>query len=373
MQSRKIDPADRKVVDQFVHFPHTLYRQCKTWVPPLQGEVRRALDSNRHPFYAHSRAAFFLVESEGNVLGRIAVMDHKLQNEFHKIRRAFFGFFDCVDDQQVSLILFQQAIQWARSRNLTSLVGPRGLIGSDGGGILVEGFEHRPALGIPYNFDYYQRLVEAEGFIKDTDHLSGYLSTKHKLPERILEIAEKVKERRGYWIKSFNSRREMRQWIARIIPVHAQAFAASYTFCPPTREEMDMVVGSILSVADPRLIKLVMKDDSVIGFVIAYPDISAGLQRTGGRMVPFGWMYLLYERKRTRWININGVGLRPEFQGKGANALLYYALAESIHQSRYRHADIVMVNETNLDSRSDMEKIGVQWYKRHRSYRLDIR
>ena len=164
----------------------------------------------------------------------------------------------------------------------------------------------------------------------------------------------------------------MRRWIPRVTQVHRQAFADMHTFYPPSNAEMSVIAETLISIADPRLIKLVMKGDDVIGFIFAYPDISAGIQKAGGRVFPLGWYYLLQERKRATWVNVNGVGLLPAYQGSGANTLLYAELAKSISQVGFKHVDVVQVNETNFTSRSDMEAIGVTWYKRHRSYQCDL-
>jgi len=268
--------------------------------------------------------------------------------------------------------LFSAAFDWARTRHLETMVGPRGMNPTEATGMLVEGFEHRPAMNIPYNFDYYDGFVKAAGFEKDTDHLSGYLPGDYQLPERLLRIAEKIKKRRGMWIKNFKDKDEIRQWVPRVFEVYAIAFSNSHTFFPPTEEEKTMIAETIIQITDPGLVKGVMKGDELIGFIISYYDISAALQRSRGRLWPFGWYWLLTERRRTKWANINGAGLLPEFQGLGANVLLYTELAKTIKDYGFEYADLVQVNEVNKASMSDMEAVGVKWYKRHRAYKRDL-
>ncbi len=277
-----------------------------------------------------------------------------------------------VEDLNVAFNLFQIAFDWAKSNGLTQIIGPRGLIGSDSGGILVEGFEHRPALGVPYNLPYYDDFITAAGFIKDTDHLSGYLRGDHILPERIVKIADKIKKRRGYWIKRFQTKNEMRAWIPKVQAVHREAFEGTHTFYPPTDEEMNSIASTLISVADPALIKLIMKGETVIGFIFAYHDISPGIKKGKGRIWPFGWYHILKERNKNEWVNINGVGMLPAYQGLGGNAILYVEIDKSVKSFGFKHVDIVQVNETNFPSFHDMEAIGVQWYKRHRSYKRDL-
>ena len=372
MRIRKLDPQNKRDVREFIQFPFHLYRECPQWVPPLVSSAMNALNPKKHPFYMHSTADFFLAERAGRAIGRIGVMNNRLYNQHTGSNTVFFGFYEVIEEEVVSNALFDAAFAWASERSFNRIVGPRTLMGADAGGILVEGHEHRPALNIPYNFAYYNDFILSAGFEKDTDHLSGYLPADYDLPKRLHQIAEKVKARRGYRIKSFKTKDEMRSWIPKVQEVHAQAFGHSHTFYPPTDEEIRITADTIISIADPSLIKLVMKGDDVIGFIFSYPDISAGLQKSRGRLWPFGWYHILRDRKRTEWVNVNGVGLLPEYQGLGANTILYTEVAKSIHSFNFKHADIVQVDEKNFASRSDMENLGVRWYRRHRRYQRDL-
>lgn len=372
MKVRKLDTDDRQDVAQFVDFPFVLYRHCAQWVPPIRSDARRILNRRKHPFYAHSVADFFVVESEGQTLGRVAMLENRRYNEYKQAQAAFFGYFDVVEDAQAAACLLETAVAWAQQRGLTEIIGPRGVIGIDGS-VLVDGFEHRPALTIPYNYSYYDAFIRAAGFEKLTDLLSGYLPADYELPARLRRVAEKVKVRRGFWIKRFQTKRELRQWVPRILAVHRQAFRQTASYYPPSDAETAAVIDTVLIIADPQLIKLVMKDTEIVGFILAYHDISAGLQRVNGRLWPFGWMRVLWEKRRTEWLNINGVGMLPAYQGLGGNALLYTEIAKTVNSlAQFRHVDIVQVDEQNTKSISDMENIGVRWYKRHRHYRLSL-
>lgn len=368
MQTIQLDPSRARDVSRFVRFPFDLYRGCPQWVPPMVADARAQLDRRKHPFYAHSEAGFFLVEERGRTLGRIAAMHNRRYNRFTGSNEAFFGFFDAVDDPAVSRALFDAAFAWARARGLEAIKGPRALIGADASGVLVEGFEHRPAMGVPYNYAYYDRLVTDSGLVKDTDHVSGYFRGDHPVPERFYRIAEKVKQRGSYWIKEFASKDEMRAWIPRVREVHRRAFEGSHSFYPPTEAEMSAIAETIIGVTRPGLIKLVVKGEELIGFAFAYPNLSTGLQKASGRLWPLGWLYLLRERRRTKWVDCNGVGVLPPYQGLGPSILLYTEMVKTIKALGYEHVDVVMVDEQNFNSFSAMEAMGVTWYKRHRSY-----
>jgi len=160
------------------------------------------------------------------------------------------------------------------------------------------------------------------------------------------------------------------KWIPRIQQLFNIAFSEGSDFCPLSEKEAKLVAKRLLAIANPKLIKLVMKDSEIIGFLFAFVDISAGIQKTKGKLFPFGWITLKREFKLTKWVNFNGTGLLPHHRGVGANAVLYTEMANTVKQFGFEHADIVQVEEKNVKSLGDMKAIGVTWYKKHRVYEM---
>lgn len=370
MEIKLIDFANVRDNRRFFKFPFQLYRNTPQWVPPMASDDKSLFGG--HPFFEHSTAAYFVAEENGKILGRIAAMHNRNHNAYRKCKTAFFGFFECVQDVEVACRLFAAACEWARARGLEEIIGPRGLMGSDGGGILVEGFQHRAALNENYNMPYYDRFVQEAGFVKDRDHFSGYLPGNYPLPERFFRIAERVREKGGFTIQSFRSADEVRAWVPQVIAVHGKSFTGNHEYFPPSPAEVKSLVDSLLLVADPRLLKLVLRKGEVVGFIISYHDIAPALQKSKGKIWPVGWWHILQERRRAEWVNVNGIGLLPEYRGLGANTLLYTELQKTVHAFGFKHIEVIQVDEYNSKSRSDMEAIGVQWYKRHRSYRYKL-
>jgi hypothetical protein len=368
MRVRRLDPSDSGDVQRFVNLPFELYRDCKQWVPPLVSEMYALFNRSTHPFYRHSEAGFFVAEDAGQTVGRIAVLENRNYNAHNGYRAALFYYLDCVEDGAVANSLFDAAFSWAQDRGLSQVIGPRGFVGTDGLGLLVEGFEHRPAMGIPYNFAYYARLLSDNGFAKRGDLLSGYLSGGEELPERYYALAEKVKARRGLRIHTFSSKREMRQWFKRGAAVLNESFDGSADFYPITDEEFQVAAEQMIMLINPRLIKLVMKDEEIVGFLFAFPDVSAALQRCRGRLWPLGWFYILRELRRTKWVNMNGLGLLPEYRGVGGNVLLYTEMTKTVKEFGFEHVDVVQVGEENTKSLAENKALGVRWYKRHRVF-----
>jgi hypothetical protein len=365
-----LDPTDRRDVYRYVEFPFRLYRENPLWVPPFVSEVRAQLDPHHHPFYQHSQAAFFLALEGDEVVGRIAVLDNVRHNQYHGKRTAFFYHFDAVNDRAVSRALFDAAFDWTRGRDLDLMWGPKGFMAVDGQGVLVEGFEHRPALGIPYNYPYYGELLEDAGFEKQFDFVSAYMDRQMDFPRRFLDVAEKVKRRRGLRAVRFRTKAELRALVPRVMAVYNESFVEVQGYVPVSEAEAQAIGDRILDIADPTLITLLMKGDEIAGFVLAYPDLSAAIQRCRGRMWPTGWVHLLREFKRTRWLNINGAAILESYRGLGGNALLYAELYHTLaRHTQYQYADLVQVQETNTRMIQELAAMGVKPYKKHRMYR----
>lgn len=372
MKLIKLDLKKRSDRNKFIDFPFHIYKNNPYWVPVIRSDMNLVMSPLRHPFYQHSIAEFFIVESEREVLGRIAVIKNNPYNSFHKSNTAFFYYFDAIDDNQVADLLFNGAIDWARKQNLNQLLGPKGFCRSNAIGLLIDGFNYLPAMGIPYNFPYYRTLIENTGFSKETDHLSGYLDRSNILPENIHTAAQKVKDKSKFWILELKNNHDIQKWISEVEKIHQKAFSTNPNFIPSSPQEFRMMADSIIRITLPGLIKLIMKENEVVGFIIAYPNINRAIQRNKGRLLPFGWIDSFIEKKKTVLCDLNGVGIIPEYQGLGANILLYSEVEKSLRKFSFERAEIIQVDERNFKSKSDMDNMGIKWYKRHRIYTMSV-
>jgi GNAT superfamily N-acetyltransferase len=370
----KIDTENKKQVKRFVDFYYDLYQDCPQWVPPLFVDAYLPLNRKKHPFFEHSEADFFLAVRDGKVVGRICAGENKLFNEYHKTRKAQFYFFDAIDDLEVAQALYEAAIDWARQRGLDTMIGPKGLSPFDGYGILVEGFEHRQMMTMMnYNQPYLPKLMEAMGFEKEVDFVSCYVDTHtFEFPERIYSIAERVEKKGVLAVKRFKDKNELRAWAPRIGRTYNDSFVNNWEYVPLTDREIKFVVDSILTIADHRLIKIILHGEDVVGFMFGFPDLSAALQRSRGRLLPFGIFDLLLELRRSKWVSINGAGILPEFQGRGGNALLYAEMGKTVRDFGFDHAEMTQVAETAVEMRNDLLNLGGKPYKNHRVYRKKI-
>jgi hypothetical protein len=333
------------------------------------------LNRKKHPFFENSEADFYIAVRDGEVVGRICAANNKLFNEYHRTKKAHFYGFETINDLEVARCLFDAAFAWAKERGLDTVIGPKGLSPFDGYGILEKGFEHRQMMTMMnYNYDYYPKLMEALGFEKEVDFVSCYLPAESfKMPERVERIAKRVLERGDLWIKNFKSKRELVQWAPRIGYTYNKAFIKNWEYYPFTEGDVKYAVDNVFMIADRRLIKLIMYKDEIVGFLFAFPDVSAALQRAKGRLFPFGIIDILLEMKRTKTVSGNGMGILPEFQGKGGNALLYYEMGNTVFSfNQFQHVEMTQVAETAVQMRADLKNLNGVEYKNHRVYRKSV-
>jgi len=371
----KINTENKSQVKRFIEFYYDLYKDCPQWVPPLFMDAYLPLNRKKHPFFEYSDADFFLAIRDGNVVGRICAGVNKPFNEYHKTKKAQFYFFDAIDDQEVAGLLFDTVFSWSRDRNLDTVVGPKGLSPFDGYGIQIEGHEYRQMMTMMnFNYPYYQKLVESLGFEKEVDFVSCYLpADAFKIPERVERIAEWTMKRGYLWVKHFKSKKELVGWAQRIGESYNRTFINNWEYYPFSQEDIDYAAQNVFMVADHRLIKLIMHGDDIVGFLFAFPDVSAAIQRAKGHLFPFGILDILIEMKRTKTVSGNGMGVLPEFQGTGGNALLYYEMGKTILDfKQFKFVEMTQVAETTRQMRADLKNLNGVEYKNHRVYRKII-
>lgn len=372
---QKIDTSSKSQVNEFVQFHYKLYAGTPQWVPPFISDIKAMINPNKHPFYEHSEAEFFVARnSKGEIVGRIGLLENKPYNRYHDVRSANFYLFDVIEDLDAASSLFSTAFEWCKKRNLDKLVGPKGFSLFDGYGIQIEGTDNRQMMTMMnYNFPYYGTFMEQLGFEKEVDFVSCYLPVDHfQVPEKIHEVARRVKEKGKFKVLNFKNKADVIRHAQQIGEAYNKAFVKNWEYWPMTQREIDFVKDTILVVAVPKLVKIITYNDEIVGFLVGFPDISKALQRHGGKLNPISMVDILLELKRTNWISLNGAGVLPQYHGFGGNALLYSEMEQTIHSAHYVHAELTQVAETAVQMRKDLITAGGKAYKNHRVFRKQV-
>jgi hypothetical protein len=371
VQIIKLDTSRARDARRFVQFPFDLYRDAANWVPPLGSDARKQVDPRRNPFFMHSEADFFLAQQGNEVVGRVVVMENRNYNNYHKTRYGFFFLFETIDDQSVADALYGTAFDWCRARGLTKIIGPKGFTVFEGMGILIDGFEHLPAMGVPWNYPYYGRLTENAGLEKELDFTSYYVHIPDfEMPERMARLVERVEQRRGLRARAFQTKAEVRDSVMEIVDTYNSVFTDNWEYVPVTREEAESVAAQMLQIARPDLVKLILnREDQMVGFLLAFINIGRALQRCKGRLFPFGWFHVLRELRRSEYLDVNGIGILEQYRGLGGNIIMFNELYKSLGHEQFEHADFTQMADFVVRMLSDASTLGGKPYKVHRVYR----
>ncbi len=369
----RVEGSSSRYFKGFYLLPSTVHAGNDKWVPWFVADMKELVD-RKHPLFEHTSGEFYAALRGGDVVGRIFVFENGRYNRTHDMRSAHFYFFDSVDDGEVAGRLLQAALDWARKRDLELLFGPMGLGGVTGGGLLIQGFEHRAAMTMMgYNPPYYRTLIEDFGFVKYLDNFSFYLPTTARLPAELRQTAETLLQGGEYRLLEFRSKKEL----ARVADEVGEIFiatlghhAGNYLL---SENELSRLKKSLLRIANPELVKVIAHGGKIVGFLFGYHDLSAAIQKSKGKLNPLSLYRLLREYKRSDWLLINGLGILPEHQGSGANLVLYAEVEKVIRKyTQFNHLEMVQIQETTAKMLSNVETLKGEIHKIHRMYQMRL-
>jgi len=356
----------------FIHFPYRHYADNALWAPPLRRDVKALLSKSRNPFFDHGQATYFLAERDGTVVGRIAAIVNELHNETHQDRVGFFGFFEAVNDPLIVAALIETAADWLRQRGCDTMRGPMSFSVNDECGLLVDGFDTPPTIMMPHNPPYYSELLEQAGFQKAKDlyvYFGHGPDPEDPLGRRLARGAEVVRKRLGLTIRPIEMAR-FNDEVDSIKKIYNDGWVLNWGFVPMTEREINHLADQFKPVVVPDLVPFVEKDGTVIAFGIAIPDLNEVLRgNRSGRMFPAA-LKLLWNirRRKISRVRILLLGVHPDFQGNGIDAMLYNFMWTHGHAMDIRWGEAGWILEDNPAMNRAMEKIGFVRYKTYRLY-----
>ena len=377
IEIRKVNTENKKEVREFVQFHYDLYKDCPQWVPPFRNDIETMLNKKKHPFYEHSDADFFTAWKDGKIVGRTAVLNNTAYNKYHNQSSGDIFLFDSIDDQEVANALFDAAAEWARSKGLNKLKGPKGFSLFDGYGVLVEGFEQRQSMNFScYNYPYYQKLYETYGFYRINEYTSMQAKvSEFDFPEKVYKVADIVKKRGKLKIMTYKNKADIRKDAKRICEMYFDSFKNNWEYFPLTQKEFDFFVDNVLTFVVPGLLRFITnEEDEIVGFLVNFPDISAAMQRHNGKLTnPALLLDMVLELKKTQYCALNGLGLLEKYHKSGGNALLYCSMMEIMKQyPQFEYVEALQMADTAHEVQREMATLGLKPIKRHRVYEVEI-
>lgn len=366
-----IKPVEtRRDLKRFVEYPFGLYRKHPHWVPPLILDELHTLSPNKNPAFDYCQARYWMAYRDGRPAGRIAGIVNRRYIEIWGKRLARFGWVDFDDDPEVAEALFGAAEAWAREQGMEGIHGPLGFTDMDHEGMLVEGFDELGTLAAIYNHPYYPRMVEALGYAKDVDWVEFEVRVPERLPEKAERVERIVMQKTGVRVLEAKKAKDMLPYAHEMFEVLNSAFAGIYAFVPLDEKQIKMYIKQYFSFIMPDYTKILLDaNDRVAGFVIGMPSLSRALQRSRGRLLPFGFIHLLRAvSRRNKRIDLYLGAVRPDLQGRGADALLMTEMARSAIRNGIVSAETNIELETNLRVQSHWKYFESRQHKRRRCY-----
>jgi hypothetical protein len=355
----------------FIRFPWKIYRGNRYWVPPLIKDLLSRF-SPSHPFRSHSEMILFLAYRQGEMVGRIAgIIDHDYI-EFQQEKAGFFGFFESVDDVEVSDALLSRVKGWLREHGMEKMAGPMNPSTNDECGLLVDGFDVSPCLMMPYTPPYYPPLLERVGLKKAMDLYAYLLEKSTFLFDRLDRITKRVMKREpGLRIRPIDLR-HMDDELKIIKEIYNQAWSKNWGFVPLTETEIDDLAKNLKPLVVPDIVLLAYFGEEPVGFSVSLPDYNEVLKHLNGKLGPFGVLKFLYYSRKIKTVRIMLLGVKPAFQKRGIEGLLYIETFRRGTGKGYPRGECSWILENNLLMQHGIEAMGGKRYKTYRIYETDL-
>ncbi len=370
IEIRQISPT-RRQLKEFTHFHIDLYKDNPYFVPPLVVDDLDTLNPEKNPAFDFCEADYFMAYRDGKPVGRIAAIINRQVNEASGQKAARFGFVDFIDDKEVSGALLARVEQWAREKGMEKVIGPLSFTDLDKEGCLIEGFDQLSTMATIYNYPYYPEHFEHHGYVKESDWVEYLIAIPDGIPEKHLRIAEIVKKKFGLKVVKYKSRRKIKEEYGKaLFHLINDAYKDLYQFSRLTDRQIDKYIDDYLSLLDLDLVTIITDaEGTIVGVGISMPSMSRALQKSRGRFFPMGWWHLLKGLKgKNDRVDLLLVAVRPDYQAKGVNALLFVDLIPQYIKKGFKWAESNPEMEGNAKVQNQWEAFNPKLNKRRRSY-----
>ncbi len=374
IEIRKV--GNKRELKKFIRFNYELYKDCPYSVPDLYEDMLTTF-SEKNAAMEFCEADYFLAFRKEEVVGRVAaIINHRANETWHR-KAVRFGWLDFIDDTAVSRALIDTVRAWGAERGMTEMEGPLGFTDFDAEGVLIEGFEELSTFVASYNYAYYSRHLEALGMQKASDWVEMKIYIPDAVPEKHKRISDIVARKYGLHVRKLKNKREvMRSGVAHeVFRLINEAYTPLFGFSRMTERQIDQYVRSYIPLLDLRMLTLVENEQNeLVAVGLSMPSIARALQKAKGKLFPFGWWHLLKALfwKRAKVLELLLVAVRPDYQNKGINALLFTDLIPIYQQMGFEYAESNLEMETNERVQSQWQYFKVEQHKKRRCYRQSI-
>lgn len=360
---------NKKQLMKFIRFPMKLYRGNSCYVPPLISDEITEFDPKKNGAHTYSETQLFLAEKDGKIVGRIGCILNKAFNEKENVKQVRFTRFDFIDDKEVSKALVDAAEAWAKEHQMNELIGPMGYSDLDKQGMLIEGFDETAMYIEIYNYPYYREHMEALGFSKLIDWIGFKLYRPEKIDERLERMIELIQKKHGYEVLTFDNLKDTQPYWMPALKVMNEAYYKLFGTVLLTDRQLSDFTKTLKMIAIPDYIVIIKKDGKVIGYGFMAPCISEAMQKAKGHIFPTGIFHIIKAvSKKNKKVDMYSVGVLPEYQAKGANALILYEGIKACMKNKVEYAETGPELETNVNIQGLWKYLDRRQNKRRRCY-----
>ena len=370
VEIKKLEPTKANL-KKFTRFQTDLYKGNPYFVPPLVSDDVATLSPQKNPAFDFCDAVYYMAYRDGRPVGRIAGIINRQVNEKHGRATARFGFIDFIDDSEVVDALMKAVEDWAREKGMNKIIGPMGFTDMDHEGMLIEGFEELGTMATIYNYPYYQEHMKRLGYDKEADWVEFLMEVPDSIPDKYDRIAEIVKKKYGLRVVKYNDRKKAKAEIGYpLFHLINEAYDGLYEYSRLTERQIEYYINVYLGLLNLDLLTAIMdKDNNLVGIGISMPSMSRALQKSQGKYFPFGWYHLLKGLKgKNDRVDLLLVAVKPEYQNKGVNALLFQDLIPYYIKYGYKFAESNLELETNNKVQGQWDYFKNRQHRRRRAY-----
>ncbi len=365
-----------KELRTFIRFNYELYKHNPYSVPDLLDDMTRTFDPKKNAAFDFCEADYFLAYKDEKLVGRIAAIINHKANEKWQTKNVRFGWIDFIDDHEVSETLLRTVEEWGRERGMENMHGPLGFTDMDAEGMLVEGFDQLSTMATIYNYPYYPEHMEAYGLQKDVDWVEYKIRIPKEEPAKHKRISELVQRKYGLQIKKYRSSKKIaKEYGQKIFNLVNEAYAPLYGYSPLSQRQIEQYVKMYLPILDLDMVTLVTDSQGeLVAVGITMPSLSEALQKAKGKMLPFGWFPLMKAlfMKHPDTIDLLLIAVKPEYQNKGVNGLLFSDLIRIYNEKGYKWAESNPELELNEAVQRQWDYFENVQHKRRRAYKKSL-
>lgn len=362
---------------RFIRFNYELYKGNPYSVPDLYDDMLNTFNRKKNPAFEFCEADYFLAYEGERIVGRVAAIINNKANEAWAKKTVRFGWIDFIDDVRVSEALIRAVEEWGKERGMTHIQGPLGFTDFDAEGMLIDGFDQLSTMATIYNHPYYPQHIERLGFQKDADWVEYKIYIPEAIPEKHQRISDLIQRKYNLKVKKYtSSHRLAKEYGQAIFELMNEAYKPLYGYSALSQRQIDHYVKMYLPIIDLRMITLITDEaDTLIAVGISMPSLSEALQKAHGRLLPLGWFYLLkalFMKRRAKMLDLLLVAVKPEYQNKGVNALLFADLIPVYQQLGFEFAESNPELEMNGKVQAQWEYFKTEQHKKRRAFVKEI-